>query len=81
MIHEAEYDEKTEPTFGTGALPKDYIPAEQAAQPKLWERTPGIPEWLEKVSIWTENLAGTAMTVLSVGWMCVAWCAYEGQKK
>ena len=51
---------KQNPPLGQVLYLKDYIP---------WERTPGIPEWLEKVSIWTENLAGTAMTVLSVGWM------------
>ena len=48
---------KQNPPLGQVLYLKDYIPAEQA------------PEWLEKVSIWTENLAGTAMTVLSVGWM------------
>ena len=26
MIHEAEYDEKAEPTFGTGALPEELYP-------------------------------------------------------
>lgn len=48
---------------------KDYIPAKPAQPPKLWERTPGVPEWLEQVSIWTEGLTTAAMTVLSVGWM------------
>ena len=57
------------PPLGQVLYLKDYVPAEQAARPQLWERTPGIPEWLEKVSIWTENLAGIAMTVLSVSWM------------
>lgn len=53
---------------------KDYIPAKQASRHKLWERTPGVPEWLELVSIWMENLTGIAMTMLSVGWMwyCMA---------
>lgn len=60
---------KQNPPLGQVLYLKDYIPAEQTAQPQLWERTPGIPEWLEKVSIWTENLAGMAMTVLSVSWM------------
>lgn len=52
----------------------DYIPAKAAAVPPLWERTAGIPEWLEQVSIWTESLTTVAMTVLSVGWMwyCMA---------
>lgn len=60
---------KQNPPLGQVLYLKDYIPAEQTAQPQLWERTSGIPEWLEKVSIWTENLAGMAMTVLSVSWM------------
>ncbi len=60
---------KQNPPLGQVLYLKDYVPVEQTAQPRLWERTPGIPEWLEKVSIWTENLTGMAMTVLSVSWM------------
>lgn len=48
---------------------EDYLPEKSAEPPKLWERTAGIPEWLEQVSIWTESLTTVAMTVLSVGWM------------
>ena len=48
---------------------EDYIPEKPAQRRTLWERTPGIPEWLEQVSIWTESLTTVAMTVLSVGWM------------
>lgn len=48
---------------------KDYLPAQPTKPHTRWERTPGIPEWLEQVSIWTERLFTGAMTVLSVGWM------------
>lgn len=34
-----------------------------------WERTEGIPNWLETVSNWVEVLATGAMTALSVYWM------------
>ena len=35
---------------------KDYLPAQPTKPHTRWERTPGIPEWLEQVSIWTERL-------------------------
>lgn len=34
-----------------------------------WERTSGIPNWLENVSNWVEVLVTGAMTAFSVYWM------------
>lgn len=48
---------------------KDYIPERSVETPTLWERTPGIPEWLEQVSIWTESLTAVAIILLSVSWI------------
>lgn len=44
-----------------------------AAQPvpyeRLWEQLPGIPRWLNTLSIWVEGLATATITLFSVYWM------------
>lgn len=48
---------------------EDYRPEKTVRPETIWERTEGIPEWLEQVSIWVECLTAAAMTVCSLGWI------------
>lgn len=62
--------------YGMGGMPlgqllylEDYIPEEPTRPETIWERTEGVPEWLEQVGIWAECLTAAAMTVWSFGWI------------